>query len=225
MCGGNLDKTTFMRPTACLLISLAFFNCQLIAQQKKTGHFLKKLDHVSIAFTDAHTALPFSSFTGLFYKEFHPGIEIGTGLNWENKNKHVWLQTLQLGYSYHQFVQRSLMIYTEVGYRYQLPLAFSATVRAGGGYLHSIQDAEVFVLDKDGEYVNAKKGRSHGMASLSISIGKKINRTGWNVFIDYQQRFQFDFIDAYVPALPVNAMKMGFSIPLQKNKSTQNLLQ
>jgi len=205
-----------MKPTLLFFFAGLFCCCELTAQEKRPPHPVKSLEYISIAVTNSHTAMPFASFSKLFYKDFHPGVEIGTGFDWQKKKKHEWIQSLSIGYSYHAFVQRSLMLYTEFGYRYKFPIGISATTKIGGGYLHSIQDAEVFVLDKNGEYVNAKKGRSHAMASLTFNIAKQINKNGWQIFMAYQQRFQFSFIAAYVPALPVNVMHIGFSIPVNK---------
>ena len=73
--------------------------------------------------------MPCGSFAALFYEEFHPGVEVGTGFNWSKKKKHDWFQTLKVGYSYHRFVQHSLMLYTEVGYRYKFPKGFAVNAK------------------------------------------------------------------------------------------------
>ena len=177
----------------------------------------KRPEFIAVSATNSHTVMPYGSFAALFYKEFHPGVEITTGFNWTEKKNHDWFQTFKVGYSYHEFVQHSLMFYTEVGYRHKLPAGFSANVKLGGGYLHSKEDSKVFVLDEKGEYnLNEKFGRSHGMATFAIGAAKQITKNGWKVFMDYQQRFQISFIDAYVPALPVNTIQVGFSLPLRK---------
>ena len=177
----------------------------------------KRLQYFSIAVNNSHTALPFGSFAALVYEELHPGIEIGTGINWSEKKKHDWFQTFKAGYSYHRFIQHSFMFYTEGGYRYKFPEGFAANVRLGGGYLLSVEDSEVFILNSKGEYeASDKLGRSHGMGALSLGISKAIGGKGLEIFMDYQQRFQFSFIASYVPALPVNTFGFGLSIPLRK---------
>jgi hypothetical protein len=199
--------------TIVLLTSLLF--CKAIhSQQNNSAN--RKLNQIEVAVSNSHTALPFGSFSQLFYKEFHPGMEIGTGFNWATKPKHDCYQTFKLSYSYHQFVQRTLMLYSEFGYRYKFPLGISASTSLGAGWMRSIQDAEVFTAENDGEYVNAKKGRYHGMATFTIGAAKQITKSGMQLFMNYQQRFQFAFIDAYVPALPVNSLFFGIQIPLHK---------
>ena len=197
---------------------LALLNCAgASSQSTQKKNTSKGLQYFSLAATNSHTAMPCGSFAALFYEEFHPGVEMGTGLSWSEKKKHDWFQTLKLGYSYHRFVQHSLMLYTEVGYRYKFPKGFAANAKLGGGYLFSKEDSKVFVLNSKGEYEQSEKfGRSHGMATLSLGVNKEIGKKGLQLFMDYQQRFQLSFIAAYVPALPVNTFGFGLSIPLHK---------
>src|SRR5688572_7925858 len=185
-------------------------------QEKKSVSFFKKFDHVSFSLSNSHTAMPYASFSKLFYKEFHPGVETGTGFNWKTGKKHDWIQTINLQYSFHRFIQHSLMIYTELGYRYKLSKGLNITGKPGIGYMLAIEDSKVFVLNDKGEYEQIKPGRSHVMGALSFQIDKLVGKQGGSVFFNYQQRFQFRFIDVYVPVLPVNAASIGFSIPINR---------
>jgi hypothetical protein len=214
ICVLSLNPTQFARTAIIFLLALLVFSPDIYTQKNNSAN--KKLDHFHFSLSNSHTAMPYGSFCKLFYKEFHPGVEIGTGFNWKAKKKHDWFQTFNLSYSYHEFVQRSLMLYSEFGYRYKFPPGISGSTSIGGGWMRSVQDAEVFKLQEDGEYVNAKKGRYHGMATFSIALSKRLSKSGLQVFMNYQQRFQFAFIDAYVPALPVNAMSIGMQIPFHK---------
>ena len=199
----------------CILISI--FCGSASGQQAEQKTSKNRLQYLSLAVNNSHTTLPYGSFVSLLYEELHPGIELGTGINWSEKKKHDWFQTLKVGYSYHRFIQHSFMFYTEGGYRYKFPEGFSANARLGAGYLLSVEDSKVFVLNDKGEYQTANKlGRSHGMATLSLGISKTIGPKGWQLFMDYQQRFQFSFIASYVPALPINSFGFGVSMPLHK---------
>lgn len=181
-----------------------------------------KLDHISVSFTTLHTAFPFSSFSKLFTEEFHPGFEIGTGFIWKTKTKHDWLQTFQFGYSYHRFVQHSLALYTETGYRYKFYKTFAAEAKLGAGYLHAIPTEKIFKLNDDGEYKKKTNlGRPQAMVGFSLGINKKITDSGLAIFIQYQQRLQFPFIKSYVPLLPSNMLMAGVKIPC-KSKLNHN---
>ena len=104
-----------------ILVCLLFIACYATAQNKKLQETTMKLNQFSIAVTNAHAQMPFGSFSKLFYAEWHPGIEIGTGFNWKTKPHHDWIQTLRIGYFYHAFIQHSISIYTETGYAYKFP--------------------------------------------------------------------------------------------------------
>jgi hypothetical protein len=175
-----------------------------------------KLDHISIAATTLHTDFPFGSFSNLFTKDFHPGIEIGTGFNWKTKSKHDWFQTFNLGYSYHRFVQHTLPLYTEFGYRYKFYKTFSAEAALGAGYLQAISAEKIFELQDDGTYKRKTNlGRPQEMASLDVGVGKIISSSGSKIFLHYQQRLQFPFIKSYVPLLPANILMLGVQFPFR----------
>ncbi|HWC52486.1 MAG TPA: hypothetical protein VG676_02795 [Chitinophagaceae bacterium] len=175
-----------------------------------------RLDHFSVAVTTLHTNFPFSSFSELFTKEFHPGFELGTGFNWKTKAKHDWFQEFKLGYSYHRFVQHSITLYSEFGYRYKFLKTFNAEAALGAGYLHAISAERVFVLQSDGTYKKKPNlGRPQAMASFSIGLSKKISASGTTLFLNYQQRLQFPFIKSYVPLLPENILMAGMRISIK----------
>ena len=173
----------------------------------------KKLDHISIAFTTMHTAFPFGNFSNLFTKEFHPGFEAGTGFNWKTREKHAWFQSFEAGYSYHRFVQHSLALYSEFGYRYKFSKSFSADAKIGTGYLHTIPVGKIFKLQDDGTYKKKTNlGRPQAMAAFTVGINKKF-ASGFGLFMNYQQRVQLPFIKSYVPLLPSNMILIGTIIP------------
>jgi hypothetical protein len=178
-----------------------------------------KPEHISVAVTTLHTAFPFGSFAKLFTEDFHPGFEVGTGFNWRTKPKHDWFQAFVFGYSYHRFVQHSLALYSEAGYRYKFLNTFSTEAKLGVGYLHAISTGKVFKLREDGNYKKKTNlGRPQAMAGFSLGAGKKVAPSGLSVFIEYQQRVQFPFIKSYVPLLPSNIGMAGVKIPLKKTQ-------
>ena len=192
----------------CIFISILFFClCNLYSQKHRP-------EHLSVAITTLHTDFPFGSFGKLFTQEFHPGIEIGTGFNWKTKTKHDWFQTIKVGYSYQRFVQHTIPIYTEFGYRYRFFKTYSAEASVGAGYLHAISAEPIFVLQDDGSYEKKPNlGKPQAMGTVSFAIDKKISSPGANVFLNYQQRIQFPFIKSYVPLLPANIIMLGIRFP------------
>lgn len=173
-----------------------------------------KPDHLTAAVTTLHTAFPFASFSKLFTEDFHPGLELGTGFNWRTKTKHDWFQAFQVGYSYHRFVQHSIALYSDIGYRYKFLKSFNTEARLGLGYMHVIPTGKIFKLSEDGNYEKkANLGRPQVMAGFSLRVNKAITTSGVGIFVQYQQRIQFPFIKSYVPLLPSNMVMLGVKIP------------
>ncbi len=199
---------------SCLLIILSTISS---AQEATTAKTKRKTEYISLAFTNSHTAMPFASFSRLVTGKYHPGFEVSTGFNWKSRSKHDWTQSISLGYSYHRWVQHSLVLYTEFGYRYKLPGGFSADMNIGGGYMRAIIATEAFSdgVRKGAQYSKFSSGRSQAIGTLTFGVSKKINSgAGPSFFLQYQQRMQTPFIASYVPVLPYNIMKVGIAISL-----------
>ncbi len=201
-----------MKSTICLL-ALSFISIVTTAQKKK---------EISAAAVNTASAYPFSQFGKLFSGIEHPGIEFGYGFNWKTKNRHDWFQEFKLSYFYHRFVQHSISLYTDIGYRYKFSHSLSAQVALGAGYMQSIPATAKLKLSGNGEYNNDKGiGRAQALAVVNFSIGYTIHpaaKKSAKVFITYQQLLQTPFVKAYVPILPYNSMLIGCSIPFQPHK-------
>jgi hypothetical protein len=217
-----------MRPSiffnANLLLPAFTLLATLLSAQENTPTKKFRLDHISVAATTMHAAAPFASFSALFVKDYHPGIELASGFNWRSARKSDWVQTIRLGYTYHRWVQHSIVLYTDIGYRYKFPKGFSAAIKLGGGYMRAIVATEVFA---DGQahgeqYTKITSGRSQAVVTAGLSVSKKINAFfNSTLFLEYQQRIQTPFIKSYVPLLPYNCMLLGFSFPFwQKRNET-----
>ncbi len=184
----------------------------------------RQLNEISIAFSNSQPAMPFGKFSTLFSGNHHPGVELSTGFNWKTKPKHDWTQSFNLGYSYHRWVQHSIVLYTETGYRYKLPAGFSIESKIGLGYMRSIVATETFSdgVEDGKQYSKITSGRSQMVASLSFGAAKTINPPiGCRVFLNYQQRIQTPFIHSYVPLLPYSIVKAGIGFPINTNRKNK----
>jgi hypothetical protein len=191
-----------------------------VAQKSSMPTKEGKLNNVSVAFTNSQSAMPFGTFYKLFTGTYHPGIEVSTGFDWKTKAKHDWIQSFTFGYSYHRWVQHSIVLYAELGYRYKFPAGLSVETRLGGGYMRAILATEAFSdgVEEGKQYSKITSGRSQCIASLSFGINKKIKKPfDCMFFLHYQQRIQTPFIQSYVPLLPYNIIKTGVTIPLKNN--------
>ena len=164
---------------------------------------------------NVHTARPFGSFSGLFGREVHPGFEAGMGWNWNSKSKHRWFQEAKLGYFYHRWVQHSMALYTEFGYRYKLPAQFSIEAKLGGGYSRVIVANQVFVMDidKNQQYKQVISGRGQAILTTSFALNKSLGKERYKrIFFLYQQRLQTPFVKSYIPLLPYNIAAVGIAV-------------
>lgn len=168
------------------------------------------------------TAKPISGFPKVFYSQFHPGITISTGFNWQEKPKHNWMQSFKAGYFSHRFVQKSIILYSEFGYRYKIK-KWGFSIAAGAGYLHMIPATQQFKMNDNGDWEQKKlKSRPQALISLSMGLDYKITESGIRSFIRYQNMLQTPFVPGYVPLLPYNVLHLGVTVPVSVLKGGKN---
>jgi hypothetical protein len=214
----HLDSTikpVSMKKTNHLLV-LLIASISLTAQTPKT----QKHQYYQLAVSNSHSAKPFASFLSLFYEDFHPGIDFGYGFVLKSGDKYQWVLEGRLGYMYHRWVQHNIGLYAVTGYRYLISPSWSAEIKLGGGYQHSIPNSKVFTITES-EGIKKKKnvGRSQGIVNLGFGVSKNLSPPfGIRVFMEYKQQIQTPFIKEYVPILPYNSIVIGVAIPRKHPK-------
>jgi hypothetical protein len=182
-----------------------------------------KNKYLSLGVMNTQTDMPFGKFTGIFYKAFHPGIEVAYGRNFSIKENHDWYYDFRLAYFYHRFVQHGIPVYSNLGYRYKFNQRWSASGELGAGYLHSIPATAKLKLNAQGEYENDKGiGRMQANVCFAIGAGYQLHPSvaaSWKIFFNYQQRLQMPFVKSYVPVLPYNNFLIGLSKQVMKKKN------
>lgn len=183
----------------------------------------KELKYIGVSVTNNVTALPFSGFPKLFHSQFHPGITLSTGFNWTEKPKHNLMQSFKLGYLHHRFIQKSIMLYSEFGYRHKTTEKLGLSVAVGGGYLHMIPGDEQLRMNADGDWEMIKlKSRPQALISISMGVDYQITENGIRAFVRYQNMLQTPFVPGYVPLLPYNVFHLGATIPMKLIKKGGN---
>lgn len=147
----------------------------------------------------------------------HPGVSAGTAFRYNKSENNQFFQTAKLAVSYHQYVQTSIQIYSEAGYRRGIWQGLGAELRLGAGYLHSIPGVEVFKLKDNGYESRPRVGRPQAMVSAAGGLSYA---TPQNIrfFVDYQFFIQMPFVKNYVPLVPNTAVHAGVSFPFFKSK-------
>lgn len=172
-----------------------------------------------ITLFDNATLLPGGDEWVVWGLPVHPGISGGTEFPYRRWAHASIFQSAVLGYQYHRYVQHTIQLYSEFGYRYQLRWPIDLEARLGVGYLHAIPDSEIFKLE-EGVYVRKKGlGRPQAMAGLTVGAGFRLPK-GWSILLAYQFYVQMPFVKSYVPVLPNTALHLGMQFPLFNRKKS-----
>ena len=162
------------------------------------------------------TQLPGSGVLGVFTTPVHPGLSVGTEFRYNHSLQNQFFQTAKLAVSYHQYVQTSVQLLSEAGYRRGIWRGTQAEFRLGAGDLHAFSGTEVFKA-KDGVYAQKTNwGRPQFMASGTLGVGYQLPN-GVNsprFFLEYQFFLQMPFVKSYVPLAPNTALHVGVAIPM-----------
>lgn len=187
----------------------------------QVGYTQEKTTRVLIVslFNNA-TQLPGEGKLGVWGEPVHPGILLGTEFQYSSRPHHEWFQTAKLAYHYHRYVQHSIQLLSEVGYRYHFKGPFDLDSRFGLGYLHAIPATQIFELNHSGLYERKTNwGRPQALASLSLSAGYQLpGGASPRLFVAYQVYFQYPFVNEYVPVLPNSAVHAGVAFPFFHSK-------
>ena len=207
-----------MRNLIPLLLTLM---CQSFLQAQLPGSETQRF--FKIAVSNSHTAKPFGSFSSLFYQNFHPGVELGYETILADKRKHQWIFETRAGYLFHRYVQHNIALLANAGYRYGPLPGWSAEIKIGAGYQHSIADSKLFeITETEGLKKKRNMGRSQAIGAFSVGVSRKISAIKQSrMFIEYRQLIQTPFIQEYVPLLPYNTMLIGFAFQLKQSNSKQ----
>ena len=161
---------------------------------------------------NAATQLPSGN---LFPTPIHLGATAGAEFRYNRKPNIQWFQTAKLGFSHHRYVQSTIQLYSEFGYRQRIVKGFAVELRLGAGYLHAIPATEIFKL-KDGVYKRKTNlGRPQAMAggAFGFSYTQQKAAKPLRFFLDYQFYLQMPFVKSYVPLLPNTLLHVGVGAP------------
>lgn len=176
------------------------------------GQQESKARHCLFSVFNAATQLPIGDF---FSSPAHLGATAGVEFRYNRQPGNQLFQTAKLGFSHHRYVQNTLQLYTEFGYRRAIWRGIAAEMRLGGGYLHAIPAAEIFTLKGNSYERKTNFGRLQAMAGgafgLSYTLQKGAHPLRFS--LDYQFYLQMPFVKQYVPLLPNTLLHAGVAAP------------
>lgn len=156
---------------------------------------------INLTLFNESASIPFTRF---LTTPLHPGIQIGTEFDYNQKTHARLFQTANLSYFYHNYLAQGIGIHTELGYEYRLSSGFAFTGLIGVGYLHTFATTEEFVLE-NGQYVKKNdKGNARLIPSLSFDIGYYLRCSETNspkIFLRYQAWAEYPYSPDFIPVL------------------------
>lgn len=167
------------------------------------------------------TALSFSLFShatslpgGTWAGAWHPGFDVGVQTHVRQKEKSLTYLHWKFGYYYHRLVHHGVQLYGEYNWDISVYKKLGAGVAGGLGYLHTLEDHEIFKLNDQGSYQKTGKlGKAHAQISVSTNLNYHLSN-GWQPFLQYRFRLVTPFVNKYVPLLPATSVHAGVFIPL-----------
>lgn len=171
---------------------------------------------------NAATQLPVGQF---FSSPAHLGAMAGLEFRYNQRPKNQWFQTAKLGFSRHRYVQNSIQLYSEIGYRQAIWRGTAAELRLGGGYLHAIPATEVFALKNKAYEKKVNYGRPQAMvdAALALSYSPEKWTKPFRFSLDYQFYLQLPFVKQYITLLPNTLVHVGAAMPFSVFKNKKSL--
>ncbi|MFH2141751.1 MAG: hypothetical protein ABIJ97_04970 [Bacteroidota bacterium] len=196
-----------------ITMSLLLFQFCFVTGKSQSKEF-------GIVLSNNITSLPVTTYSKLFYSQFHPGMEgyLSKKLNQSEKN-HIIVKG-NLGFYYHRFIQTSIWIYPSINYERSVTKRFLIGAGLGFGYAYSIEDGDVFILNDDSIYEKKSviSGRSQFIGQLELGGSYSLikERTyGLKLHISLKSYLQGIYVKNYVPIIPINSLLIGLSIPLK----------
>lgn len=191
----------------------------LVGLPELHAQYAPELRPLQISFYDNATLFPGSDQWAVWGFPVHPGVTLGTEFYYRQQSNSDVFQSVRAGYHFQRFIQHSVLLYSELGYR-QKWNRISLEGRLGGGYLHAISASPVYRQTNNGSFERTGRlGRPQAMVSLALGPAFRIAGTETDpvwLFVQYQAYLQLPFVGQYIPILPNTALHLGVSIPLLK---------
>jgi hypothetical protein len=176
---------------------------------------------VNISLFNESTAIPYTRF---FTTPIHPGIQLGSELNYKRKKHSRLFQTANICYYYHNYLAQGIGVNSELGYEYRLKAGLAFTGLLGLGYMQTFATTEEFTFS-NGQYdKKADKGNARLYPSLSIDIGyylKKKKPDSPKIFIRYQSWVEYPYSPGFIPVMTHINLQIGVKFFI-KTKADEN---
>jgi hypothetical protein len=204
-----LPQNLFIMHRFLFTIVLLLFTFNSVAQTEKIP--------INLSIFNESTSIPFTRF---FTTPIHPGIQVGTELNYHATDRNRLFQTLNLSYFYHGHLNQGIALHTELGYERRLPNGLSFSGLLGVGYMRTYAVSEEFVFENDQYIQKADTGNSRFFPSLSVDTGyylKKQEKDSPRIFIRYQAWAEYPYSPDFIPIMSHVNLHVGVKFFIKRN--------
>lgn len=173
---------------------------------------------INVSFFNESTAIPITQFVTA---PIHPGIQIGSEINYKVKESSRIFQTANINYFYHNHLAQGIGLNTEFGYEYRMKFGLAIEGLVGVGYMHTFATAEEFTF-ANGQYEKRPdKGNSRFYPSISLDVGyylKKDDRTSPKVFVRYQSWAEYPYSGDFIPVMTHINLHLGVKLFIKSKR-------
>ncbi len=174
---------------------------------------------INISVFNEATTIPFTTFMN---SPIHPGIQVGTELDWK-EGKHFRLYpTINVGYMFHNKLFQGLYANAELGVDYKTAFGLNLKSKVGLGYLRTYTTRQEYQL-RNGKYESERdKGNSRIMPSLTFGMGydlKKNDPYSPEIYVLYQSWIEYPYSPGFIPVMAHTNLHLGTKFYTSKNKN------
>lgn len=183
----------------------------LIAQEKYVP--------LSVSFFNEATALPFTEF---ITTPIHPGIQIGSEVNYAVRKHARFFQSANLSYFYHRHLAQGIGLHSSFGYEYRTGFGIELSGLIGIGYMHTFATAKEYTFTNGSYEKQADKGNSRFFPSISVELGYYLDKDkifSPKVFLRYQSWAEYPYSPGFIPVMTHINLHLGATIFISKKES------
>lgn len=173
---------------------------------------------ITVSIFNEATSIPFTTFIN---RPIHPGVQVGTEVNWKEKAKFRLYPSFNIGYLFHRSLFQGLYANVKIGFDLKTRFGLNVKSQLGVGYLHTFATQQEFQFE-NGRYVSKPdRGNARIMPSLTLGLGynlQKENPTSPEVFVLYESWIEYPYSPEFIPVMAHTNFHIGSKFFLNKNE-------
>lgn len=174
---------------------------------------------INISVFNEATTIPFTTFMN---SPIHPGVQVGTELDWKESKHFRLYPTVNVGYMFHNKLFQGLYANVELGVDYKTSFGLNLKSKVGLGYLRTYTTQQEYQL-KNGQYESDRdKGNSRIMPSLTLGMGYDVRKNdpySPEIYVLYQSWIEYPYSPGFIPVMAHTNLHLGTKFYTSKNKS------